>query len=280
MLLRLCLLAAFGAAGCMAASLPAASTSTCSTRSLIYYTSGTSTFTVASCAPSTVYITPQSTCPSPLSSIAPSITPQDASAPPSTIYITQPATCPTSLEGVTAYVPTTIYVTQQGGQAKGLSLCASSPGGASSPFNCLDTYGNAFNVSYGTQYLGSISQRMATSDIDSCLLNCDQMLGCVAADYMNGTCSLLNSITGTESVPFGSAGRVAGAIRPPDVSTVYSTPPGTSAAQSLTQEALATSKTVKIEHLSDSMLTSRSDCDRILHPFQSGTGLSTELNRH
>ncbi|KAK3656734.1 hypothetical protein LTR56_002715 [Elasticomyces elasticus] len=217
--------------------------STCSTtRSAIYYTSGASTFTVASCAPSTSYITLEATCPGSLPSITPQ---QNASLAPATIYITQEATTypsQTVSEAATTYLPTTVFISGQAtcptvsspntvytSQPSALPVCDDTSADTSASSTCRDTYGNAFNVTYGTRFIGDISQRTSAADVDSCLTSCDHTTGCLAVNFVNETCSLLSSVTGAEIVAYGNAMRAVAAMRPSGVATIYTTVQATAA---------------------------------------------------
>lgn len=186
---------------------------TCSTtRSAIYYTSGASTYTVASCAPSTSYITLEATC----ALITPSAAP-NASYVPTTVYISSPGqtTCPTMSATSTVYT----------NHPSALPPCNGTAGVSG---QCLDAYSNPFDVAYGVQYSGDVVRSLPASDIDTSLTYCDESTSCMAVDLVNGMCSLLSYVSGTKP---GAGGKVkrqnseamstVAAARPAGVATVY-----------------------------------------------------------
>ncbi|GAB1744258.1 hypothetical protein NU219Hw_g1405t1 [Hortaea werneckii] len=78
-------------------------------------------------------------------------------------------------------------------------------------------------VADGVQLTGDVARQISAADFNTCLLSCDQTPGCVAANYIDGSCTLLNSVTGQEPIFYGIAGRAAAAFRPPGVNMVYTT---------------------------------------------------------
>ncbi|KAK6442114.1 glycoside hydrolase 15 protein [Oleoguttula sp. CCFEE 5521] len=89
---------------------------------------------------------------------------------------------------------------------------------------CADSYGNSYNVTYGsTQYTGKVTKRASTTTVDACLTLCDQTADCKGANYVGTDCTLFSEITGTTVVTTGPP--AVAASRPPDVSTVYTAPP-------------------------------------------------------
>ena len=109
-----------------------------------------------------------------------------------------------------------------------LPSCSTQTGQAQSSGNttCADAYGNTFNVTTGRAYTGTITLRAVRPNLGSCLTACDSTPGCVAINYIGTECQLLSEVTGTTTVVGGGG---AAATRPPDVSTVYTAPPSTSA---------------------------------------------------
>ncbi|GAB7328645.1 hypothetical protein MBLNU13_g00579t3 [Cladosporium sp. NU13] len=93
---------------------------------------------------------------------------------------------------------------------------------------CQDPYGNTYNVTYGSkQYVGKVTKRAVTSNVNECLLLCNLESDCVAANYVGDECTLLSEVTGTIDVTTGPP--AVAATRPPDP-PVYgsSTTPGQS----------------------------------------------------
>nr|OQO24913.1 hypothetical protein B0A51_11079 [Rachicladosporium sp. CCFEE 5018] len=98
---------------------------------------------------------------------------------------------------------------------------------------CADSYGNSYNVTYGsTQYTGEVTKRASTTTVDACLTLCDQTADCKGANYVGTECTLFSEITGTTVVTTGPP--AVAASRPPDVSTVYTAPPTSTPAVSTT----------------------------------------------
>jgi hypothetical protein len=57
---------------------------------------------------------------------------------------------------------------------------------------CQDPYGNTYNVTYGSkQYVGKVTKRAVTSNVNECLLLCNLQTDCVAANYVGNDCTLL-----------------------------------------------------------------------------------------
>ncbi|KAK0906142.1 hypothetical protein LTR91_008630 [Friedmanniomyces endolithicus] len=128
--------------------------------------------------------------------------------------------------------PSTIFSsTSLTSSASALATCgnAASPSASGAAAPCQDTYGNSFNVTYGTQYTGSVLIRAKQPSINACLLQCDTTANCAAVNYANGTCELLSTVTGTETVAVSGSAVAAAATRPASVSTIYTTPSTTSA---------------------------------------------------
>jgi hypothetical protein len=242
------LLAVMAAIGCAASqSIISAQPSTCSStpQHLIYYTSGSSTFTVASCSASTVYMSAQESnaygtngtlTASGLQGLA-TVTVTETPSQCSTVgsisggYITQQTGGATTvyLTQTPSPITTTVYASQP---ASSLPPC-SSAGSGSTNSSCQDANGNEFNVTYGTLYNGNVASSTATPDVDTCLHDCDQTSGCIAVNWVNGTCSLLSSVTGTQPVAFGNAQarETVAAMRPSDVTTTYTAPTSTTTQQ-------------------------------------------------
>ncbi|TKA83791.1 hypothetical protein B0A55_00056 [Friedmanniomyces simplex] len=130
--------------------------------------------------------------------------------------------------------------------ASALATCADANAPSASGAACQDTYGNAFNVSYGTQYTGSVLKRATQPSINACLLQCDTTSGCTAVNYANGTCELLSTVTGTETVAVSGSADVAAATRPVSVSTIYTAPPTTSAMTTSSLENSLTSSSMSM----------------------------------
>ncbi|KAK4966800.1 hypothetical protein LTR42_011112 [Elasticomyces elasticus] len=124
--------------------------------------------------------------------------------------ITLKGTCPTQS------APSTVYTSHP----SALPSCDSDSGGTSTGA-CQDTFGNAFNLTYDTQLVGSISQRIPAASLDSCLISCDGFAGCIAVDFVDGDCSLLDAVAGTEAVAYNNIKRAVAAMRLPGVATIY-----------------------------------------------------------
>ncbi|RMZ13507.1 hypothetical protein D0860_02510 [Hortaea werneckii] len=117
--------------------------------------------------------------------------------------------------------PSLIYTSQPSAP---LPLCNSTSDNAQSGETCQDSYGNTFILAAdGVRLTGDIAKELNAADLNTCLLSCDQTPGCVAANYIDGSCTLLNSVTGQEPISYGIAGRAAAAFRPSGVNTVYTT---------------------------------------------------------
>lgn len=237
-------------------SLSAVYASTCSTTpSAIFYTSGSSTYTVSRCLPTTIFVTHteavqnatsppttvylsgSSSCPSLESSLvgndsqptmsfsesamlSSGIYQATASAT-TTVYITQTSTCPVETPDSASVAPSLIYTSQP---SVPLPLCNSTSDNSQSGKSCQDSFGNTFNLAAdGVQLTGDVARQISAADFNACLLSCDQTPGCVAANYIDGSCTLLNSVTGQEPISYGIAGRAAAAFRPSGVNTVYTT---------------------------------------------------------
>ncbi|KAI6892219.1 hypothetical protein KC318_g14676, partial [Hortaea werneckii] len=138
-----------------------------------------------------------------------------------TIYITQTSTCPVETPDPASVAPSLIYTSQP---SVPLPQCNSTSDNSQSGESCQDSYGNTFNLAAdGVQLTGDVARQISAADFDACLLFCDQTPGCVAANYIDGSCTLLNSVTGQEPISYGIAGRAAAAFRPSGVNTVYTT---------------------------------------------------------
>ena len=60
---------------------------------------------------------------------------------------------------------------------------------------CQDPYGNTYNVTYGSkQYVGKVTKRAVTSNVNECLLLCNLESDCVAANYVGDECTLLRYV--------------------------------------------------------------------------------------
>ncbi|TKA64841.1 hypothetical protein B0A55_08282 [Friedmanniomyces simplex] len=66
-----------------------------------------------------------------------------------------------------------------------LPACGAASATATSGSNstCADPYGNTFNVTSGTRYVGTVSVRAVKPNLNSCLTTCDTTSGCQAANY-------------------------------------------------------------------------------------------------
>ncbi|RMY48018.1 hypothetical protein D0863_15488 [Hortaea werneckii] len=138
-----------------------------------------------------------------------------------TVYITQTSTCPVETPNSTSIAPSLIYTSQP---SVPLPLCNSTSDNSQSGESCQDSFGNTFNLAAdGVQLTGDVARQISAADFNACLLSCDQTPGCVAANYIDGSCTLLNSVTGQEPISYGIAGRAAAAFRPSGVNTVYTT---------------------------------------------------------
>ncbi|KAK5718207.1 Histone-lysine N-methyltransferase set-6 [Elasticomyces elasticus] len=83
------------------------------------------------------------------------------------------------------------------------SAAATATAGANTA--CADPYGNTFNVTQGTRYIGQVSVRAVRPNLNSCLT----------------TCGHVEVVTGPD------AAGLQAAQRPPDATTVYTAPPMT-----------------------------------------------------
>lgn len=60
---------------------------------------------------------------------------------------------------------------------------------------CQDPYGNTYNVTYGTkQYVGKVTKRAVTSNVNECLLLCNLETNCVGANYVGDDCTLFRYV--------------------------------------------------------------------------------------
>ncbi|KAK4892764.1 hypothetical protein LTR27_008863 [Elasticomyces elasticus] len=107
------------------------------------------------------------------------------------------------------------------------SAAATATAGANT--TCADPYGNTFNVTQGTRYIGQVSVRAVRPNLNSCLTTCDTTAGCKAANYnsTSGVCELLTRVDSIEVVTGPDAAGLQAAQRPPDATTVYTAPPMT-----------------------------------------------------
>ncbi|KAK4933650.1 Histone-lysine N-methyltransferase set-6 [Elasticomyces elasticus] len=107
------------------------------------------------------------------------------------------------------------------------SAAATATAGANT--TCADPYGNTFNVTQGTRYIGQVSVRAVRPNLNSCLTTCDTTAGCKAANYnsTSGVCELLTRVDSVEVVTGPDAAGLQAAQRPPDATTVYTAPPMT-----------------------------------------------------
>jgi hypothetical protein len=72
------------------------------------------------------------------------------------------------------------------------TVTASSTGDSSV---CQDPYGNTYNVTYGSkQYVGKVTKRAVTSNVNDCLVLCNLQSDCVAANYVGNECTLLRYV--------------------------------------------------------------------------------------
>lgn len=91
---------------------------------------------------------------------------------------------------------------------------------------CDSSYGNAFNVTCGTVYIGTVRKRATVESANECLTECDAEPQCVAVNYRadstdpRGNCEILTSVERTEQEP-----GVAGAERPADAEPPNTVPP-------------------------------------------------------
>ncbi|KAI7003030.1 hypothetical protein KC355_g9445, partial [Hortaea werneckii] len=108
-----------------------------------------------------------------------------------------------------------------------LQGCSVATTAAASGSACADPYGNTYNVSSGTRYIGSVRAVVKAPSLSSCLTTCDETPGCVATNYnsTSGACYILDNVTGIEEVSGPDAAGVQAASRPADVTSVASTPP-------------------------------------------------------
>ncbi|KAI7577873.1 putative ferulic acid esterase, partial [Hortaea werneckii] len=108
-----------------------------------------------------------------------------------------------------------------------LQGCSVATTAAASGSACVDPYGNTYNVSPGTRYIGSVRAVVKAPSLSSCLTTCDETPGCVATNYnsASGACYILDSVTGVEEVSGPDAVGVQAASRPAGVTSVASTPP-------------------------------------------------------
>ncbi|KAI7159869.1 putative ferulic acid esterase [Hortaea werneckii] len=108
-----------------------------------------------------------------------------------------------------------------------LQGCSVATTAAASGSACADPYGNTYNVSSGTRYIGSVRAVVKAPSLSSCLTTCDETPGCVGTNYnsTSGACYILDSVTGVEEVSGPDAAGVQAASRPADVTSVASTPP-------------------------------------------------------
>ncbi|KAI7568118.1 putative ferulic acid esterase, partial [Hortaea werneckii] len=108
-----------------------------------------------------------------------------------------------------------------------LQGCSVATAAAASGSACADPYGNTYNVSPGTRYIGSVRAVVKAPSLSSCLTTCDETPGCVATNYnsTSGACYILDNVTGVEEVFGPDAAGVQAASRPADVTSVASTPP-------------------------------------------------------
>ncbi|KAI7320186.1 putative ferulic acid esterase, partial [Hortaea werneckii] len=108
-----------------------------------------------------------------------------------------------------------------------LQGCSVATTAAASGSACADPYGNTYNVSTGTRYIGSVRAVVKAPSLSSCLITCDETPGCVATNYnsTSGACYIFDSVTGVEEVSGPDAAGVQAASRPADVTSVASTPP-------------------------------------------------------
>ena len=139
---------------------------------------------------------------------------------PSSPYVTQVA--PTSSppgSAVTSPPPFT------SGTIAGCNAVTTAAGGQDTV--CTDAYGNTFSVATGKRYTGSVRAVVKAPSINACLTECDEMPGCVAANYnsTSDACYLLDSVTGVEEVSGPGADLAQAATRPAGVTSVASTPP-------------------------------------------------------
>jgi hypothetical protein len=66
---------------------------------------------------------------------------------------------------------------------------------------CQDPYGNTYNVTYGSkQYVGKVTKRAVTSNVNECLLLCNLEADCVAANYVGDDCTLLRYATSSQRI--------------------------------------------------------------------------------
>ncbi|RMY55273.1 hypothetical protein D0863_13360 [Hortaea werneckii] len=138
-----------------------------------------------------------------------------------TVYITQTSTCPLATPNSASIAPSLIYTSQP---SVPLPQCNSTSDNSQPGDSCQDSYGNTFNLAAdGVRLTGDVARQISAADFNTCLLSCDQTPGCVAANYIDGSCVLLNSVTGQEPTSYGIAGRAAAAFRPSGVNTVYTT---------------------------------------------------------
>ncbi|KAI7701867.1 hypothetical protein KC353_g15101, partial [Hortaea werneckii] len=108
-----------------------------------------------------------------------------------------------------------------------LQGCSVATTAAASGSACADPYGNTYNVSSGTRYIGSVRAVVKAPSLSSCLTTCDETPGCVATNYnsTSGACYILDNVTGVEEVSGPDAAGVQAASRPAGVTSVASTPP-------------------------------------------------------
>ncbi|KAI7445327.1 hypothetical protein KC336_g1407 [Hortaea werneckii] len=108
-----------------------------------------------------------------------------------------------------------------------LQGCSVATTAAASGSACADPYGNTYNVSTGTRYIGSVRAVVKAPSLSSCLTTCDETPGCVATNYnsTSGACYILDNVTGVEEVFGPDAAGVQAASRPAYVTSVASTPP-------------------------------------------------------
>ncbi|KAK3639806.1 hypothetical protein LTR22_017314 [Elasticomyces elasticus] len=122
-------------------------------------------------------------------------------------------------------------ITSSASSTSSLPGCGSAAATATAGANttCADPYGNTFNVTQGTRYIGQVSVRAVRPNLNSCLTTCDTTAGCKAANYnsTSGVCELLTRVDSIEVVTGPDAAGLQAAQRPPDATTVYTAPPMT-----------------------------------------------------
>jgi hypothetical protein len=92
--------------------------------------------------------------------------------------------------------PTHVSVSTVSSQESPVPTCGSESATATASAGgdgslCQDTYGNTYNVTVGSkQFFGRVTKRAVTSNVNDCLLLCNQEKSCVAANYVGTDCVL------------------------------------------------------------------------------------------